>query len=281
MMSDTVSRRPRHSGDGVRQQTIAPTTEIDIVALSVSPPPSTTSAASGSASAASPGTTAATIAAMAAASSGTVSARRSPLASSSSRKMSTLQLRAFFLVCVSLYLATICFADDIVRAARWVRDADPSRHWRRATSSDVAMAQPDAQRESKPRAHDGEEQEALRLDVDVEDMPPSQQEVPPSTGQPQLLRGAADEARDEGGPGDDLKATESDTTDHETTERVLAEPLESTPSVDAQGPTSDDALTPAVAAPAAEHEPAASSPPPLTETPDSPSDGARHQEHAG
>ncbi|GLE07704.1 hypothetical protein PINS_up018335 [Pythium insidiosum] len=221
MMSDTVSRRPRHSIDVVRQHTIAPTREIDIVTLA-SPPPSSSSAASSSV------TAAATIAAMAAASSGTVSARRSPLSSASaSRKMSTLQLRMFFLICVSLYLATICFADDIVRVARWVRDSDPSRQWRSSSSSSstiststsetVHVAVERSQMKPNERA-----QEALRLDVEEEDDPPSEEQVPPSTvASHALLRGAMDDERDQLKPRDDFRANETHDDATRESERAL------------------------------------------------------------
>ncbi|TMW61313.1 hypothetical protein Poli38472_012504 [Pythium oligandrum] len=49
--------------------------------------------------------------------------------SSASRKMSGLQLRVFFLICVALYCGTIYFADEIVKVAHWISEADPSQQW--------------------------------------------------------------------------------------------------------------------------------------------------------
>lgn len=73
------------------------------------------------------------------------------------RKMNSTQLRMFFLLCVSLYLGTICFADEIVGFARWV-SGDGDHKW---NYTSTVSAPP------SPGISDGNRRDASELHVNA------------------------------------------------------------------------------------------------------------------
>lgn len=58
------------------------------------------------------------------------------------RKMSVIQLRLFFLLCVTMYFSVIYFADDITSFAQWMSEADPSHQWDETPPSNSVLLDP-------------------------------------------------------------------------------------------------------------------------------------------